>query len=70
MGSSGNLYSCVNRIEINKLRSEAGSQGKPWFMYQHNLISTGVLGSEGIGHYPLAEKKKNKGKQKGRKKDS
>lgn len=49
---------------MNQPRSEAGCQGKPWFMYQHILSNIGILGSEGISFYPLSEKKKIKRKRK------
>ena len=67
VGILGNLYSCMKGIETNQPSSEAGCQGKPWFMYQHILSNIGILGSEGISCYPLAEKEE-KGRKKKRKK--
>lgn len=66
VGILGNVCSCMKELETNQPRSEAGRQGKPWFMYQHILFNIRITGSEGITCYLLAEKEE-KGRHKGRK---
>lgn len=66
VGILGNVCSCMKELETNQPRSEAGRQGKPWFMYQHILSNIGIMEFEGITCYLLAEKEE-KGRHKGRK---